>query len=753
MSIKKTWAAEKYGMAKTFLGVVGRPTKVLDIEPEYNGEIGYTSAAGTIHLAYDHPVMDGLSDDEKRAFRHGVFAHETLHQIFTNFVAFDKAVRKYPPHERNVFSIINNVLEDPAIEYWAPTVIGGPLLASLKFTIAHIYRNSEDIDNAPSPMSQFIGALIQFGDMGLIKGHFTFPEAKKCFAECAPIFASGITESNAEKRIEISKKITEISRPLWEADANKEKMIEELMEELSKHFKSKMNGSGKGMDGDSDLVPSDDKKSKRRKVTIKKVTKEELEEIKKSSSSSGPPSDDEDITILVCDEDVSEEEKEKENGGSSIDIDNPSLKDKKGEKMKEDETSKSKDVSSDEKETDASKSSESSTDDERNASSAEKSDDTTKSSESSDSDETTKKLNNKKNDSSFGDRQTESDSTGNVAEGHSDEVDEYDDYDEITSDEYELSDEDIEYIKSEAERNQSEYEKSTEIESESDEPLDNFDIESPKSGHKKCLNYRVTTSANRSAEIENSYNSIVSGLNSGIRSLTNQLKTIFAQDQEEKEYRATGRVDIKRINSGRVTPRIFNKRRGPTGKSDLAITILVDESGSMSSGGRYREAMKCCVALAETFANLHIPIYILGFTADTQGSDVVHSHYVTWKNSRSERLKLLNISARANNCDGYSIRYAAKVLKKYNAKNRLLIVLSDGQPAAYGYSGKEGITDTKNAIREAKRNVSVLGVAIGNNDTETIHYMYEGDFLHVGNVQDLFFGLSKKIKNIIKHWE
>ena len=143
----------------------------------------------------------------------------------------------------------------------------------------------------------------------------------------------------------------------------------------------------------------------------------------------------------------------------------------------------------------------------------------------------------------------------------------------------------------------------------------------------------------------------------------------------------------------------------------------------------------------------------MGFTADTQGFDVVHSHYVTWKNNYTERLKLLNISARANNCDGYSIRYAAKVLKKYNAKNRLLIVLSDGQPAAHGYSGKDGVIDTKNAIREAKKNVSVLGVAIGNNDTETIHCMYENDFLHVGNVQDLFFGLSKKIKHIIKHWE
>ena len=161
MSTNKMWAAEKYGMAKTFLGIVGRQTKILDIEPEFNGELGYTSGDGTIHLAYDHPVMDGLSNDEKIAFRHGVFAHEMLHQIFTNFNAFEKAIKKYPVHERKVVSIINNILEDPAIEYWASTVIGGPLLSSLKFSIAHIYKKSENIDKAPSPMSQFVAALIQ----------------------------------------------------------------------------------------------------------------------------------------------------------------------------------------------------------------------------------------------------------------------------------------------------------------------------------------------------------------------------------------------------------------------------------------------------------------------------------------------------------------------------------------------------------------------------------------------------------------
>ena len=110
----------------------------------------------------------------------------------------------------------------------------------------------------------------------------------------------------------------------------------------------------------------------------------------------------------------------------------------------------------------------------------------------------------------------------------------------------------------------------------------------------------------------------------------------------------------------------------------------------------------------------------------------------------------MNISARANNCDGYSIRYATEVLKKAKSENKLLIVLSDGQPAAHGYYN--GVADTKQANRDAKKYASVLGVAIGNSDTETIHYMYEKDFLHISNVEDLFSGLSRQMQKLMKNW-
>ena len=298
---KQSWAAEKRSMEKSFNFITGKRTKIIDIVPP-DDSLGYTSKNQTIHLAYDHPAMDGLNESKKAAFRKGVFAHEMCHQIFTSFNALEKMMISLTGAERRIFGLISNVLEDPAIEYWAPTAISGPLLSSLRFTIAHIYKNSPNIEESTTAFSQYVSALIQFGDMGLLKGQFTFPEAKKIFAQTANLFEQGIVEPAPEKRIDISKEIFEMSRPLWQEDVDAENAMQEISDMLSKLGKSAMSGSGQGQTGDSSSA-SGSQKNKRRKVTIKKVSKEEMEDLKKNAgSSSGPIPEDADVTIYTCDE-------------------------------------------------------------------------------------------------------------------------------------------------------------------------------------------------------------------------------------------------------------------------------------------------------------------------------------------------------------------------------------------------------------------------------------------------------------------
>lgn len=108
----KNWEAEKYSLSKITISFLSKRMPVKDAK---EGELGYTSPDTGIFIAHKHPMFDMLDEDRQRFFRKGVFAHELLHQIFTNFDYTTKLLNGLKPHERSAFKLIANVLEDPAI--------------------------------------------------------------------------------------------------------------------------------------------------------------------------------------------------------------------------------------------------------------------------------------------------------------------------------------------------------------------------------------------------------------------------------------------------------------------------------------------------------------------------------------------------------------------------------------------------------------------------------------------------------------
>ena len=87
-------------------------------------------------------------------------------------------------------------------------------------------------------------------------------------------------------------------------------------------------------------------------------------------------------------------------------------------------------------------------------------------------------------------------------------------------------------------------------------------------------------------------------------------------------------------------------------------------------------------------------------------------------------------------------------------EHKVLIVISDGQPAcgAYFGGGLDGYSDTKDAIREARsKGEVVLGVAIGA-DVDVLQKMYGRDFIFIRTGDDLFGGIMKKFTDMVKKW-
>lgn len=677
------WQGLKKDLQNLALGITGKTISICEISRAEN-ELGYTSKKGGIYLANDNEMMDSMTTREKVSFITGVFAHELMHKIATDFVELERVRDTITePREAEIFWNIANVVEDPSIEAQAKYYFGGWLLKCLHRTIMVIFRDTPPLGDKVSDFAEFMSAMIMYGDGGKIKGKFVSPEAKKYFAEMVPLVDKSIAERNAKKRIQLQYEIFLHTKPLWQSVVQQQKLMDELSELMREHGKTTCGSGGKPMplDRNEDATdPAADRKDKRRKATYRKVSKEEMEELLKNAEPGDGTEPDGDVEILYCDEPV-----ETPSGASSAPAPGP-------------ESGKAPSDASDGE---------------------------------ADEGESTQV------------------SGGGICSGGTPD---YDKEATIDEEEYELSESDVERIDQMIEQAQNEA-KSTKKEKTE---CNNDDLSAPSvavnySGV-RCLNRKV--SKNPTEQLVAKYDAIVQELSVPINTVYNQMRRIIANDAAEREYRNSGRINVGRMYGGRVTSRVFERNIDPANKADMCVELLVDISGSMANRQKWYNAMLCTIGLAEVFAKLHIPCKVIGFTADTNGYDVLHYHYMHWLNTKEERLNLLSLQPVCNNFDGYSIRYAAEMLKRRREQHKILFILSDGSPACHYYSNKNGIVDTTDAIRQAAKQFDVIGVGIGSNDDGIWRAMYQScSFTHVKKANDLFSNIGAEIQKLMRKWD
>jgi len=180
---------------------------------------------------------------------------------------------------------------------------------------------------------------------------------------------------------------------------------------------------------------------------------------------------------------------------------------------------------------------------------------------------------------------------------------------------------------------------------------------------------------------------------------------------------------------------------------ETAVTLLIDCSGSMD-GSKFETAIAAGYALSMTLDRIKVPHEVLGFTTTDGSKDYYKEIEVETKRigdrfSRVEPLNMPifkgwnervnttvkkrfaaaedNISLR-NNVDGESIEVATQRLLKRPERRKILIVLSDGEPAFYG-SGGGGLAKRhcKHAVEMAEK-MGVETIGIGIMDDAVKHY-------------------------------
>lgn len=148
--------------------------------------------------------------------------------------------------------------------------------------------------------------------------------------------------------------------------------------------------------------------------------------------------------------------------------------------------------------------------------------------------------------------------------------------------------------------------------------------------------------------------------------------------------------------------------------------------------------------------SLNIPIMVYGHSTGW-GADVDLYSYAEFDSiDKDDKYRLMDISARCSNRDGAALRFVAEQLSKRTEEVRILILVSDGQPAASGYSGTAAEEDLRGIKQEYKRKgILFVAAAIGD-DKQNIERIYGDSFLDITDLNELPNKLTAVIKRYMK---
>ena len=194
----------------------------------------------------------------------------------------------------------------------------------------------------------------------------------------------------------------------------------------------------------------------------------------------------------------------------------------------------------------------------------------------------------------------------------------------------------------------------------------------------------------------------------------------------------------------------FYKKALPNETPQLSVALLLDESGSMY-GDRVTYARAAAIILHDFCISLGIPVMVYGHSTEGWEDTVElysYAEFDTYDNA--DKYRLMDVSARYSNRDGAALRFVAERLAARTEDVKILILVSDGQPAANGYIGTAAEEDLRGIKQEYKRKgILFIAAAIGD-DKENIQRIYGESFLDITDLEELPAKLTAVVKRHIR---
>ena len=208
--------------------------------------------------------------------------------------------------------------------------------------------------------------------------------------------------------------------------------------------------------------------------------------------------------------------------------------------------------------------------------------------------------------------------------------------------------------------------------------------------------------------------------------------------------------------------RIFRRKQEARSK-DVAVSMLIDCSGSMTIGQRLMMACCSAYAMATALNRIGIACEILGFTTvdvKPQNLDysrvaglyipIFKSFHEPWNAQTKNRLASCALGDSEyyfmNNVDGESVQIAAERLLMRREKRKILFVLSDGLPASDG-NNNDLRWHLNRVVEDFSRDIEIVGIGIKREPEEMKRYY--PNFATLSKLEDLPGCVMNKIESCL----
>lgn len=248
-----------------------------------------------------------------------------------------------------------------------------------------------------------------------------------------------------------------------------------------------------------------------------------------------------------------------------------------------------------------------------------------------------------------------------------------------------------------------------------------------------------------SPETKEAFNTTYRPILAIAHTMAKKCKAVLQKKENMEKAPLTGFYSGARFDATRLVMndmRYFKQNALPTPDTRLAVSLLIDESGSMC-GARIDSAQAAAIALYTFCIECGINVSVIGHTADLSTSKEFSTSldltsYADFDSiDVNDKYRLCSISAKNQNRDGAALLFAGEHLLKRNEPIKLMFVISDGCPCASGYYGPSADKDTTLIAQGLKsKGIKLFALGIGG-DKKAIEKIYGSGFIDITNLNEL----------------